>query len=226
MTTAIILAAGKSERIGGKVDKSFLSLGSKPVLAYSLAAFDSCSEIDSIVLVVRREQQIAAKGVVQMFGCRKVSQIIAGGATRIASVRNGLNACDPDTKIVCIHDAARPCVAQSLISEVVNMAKNNDCGVAACQITDTLKLVKKNNIVSSTIDRSKIWATQTPQAFKFELLKKAYDAIRDNDETITDDASAVEALEVKVHLVQSTLPNIKITFAEDIKIAARLLGVN
>ena len=225
MTTAIIVAAGKSERMEGKVDKAFLSLGSKPVLAYSLMAFDFCPDINSIVLVVRRDQQIAAKGVVQMFGCRKVSQIVAGGPSRTASVRNGLEVCDPDTQIVCVHDAARPCIVSPLISETVALAKRNGSAVVAHQITDTLKSVDRGNVISSTIDRSAIWAAQTPQAFKFELLKKAYGKIQDADETITDDAGAVERLGEKVYLVRNDRPNIKITVAEDIKIAAMLLGV-
>lgn len=225
MNTAVIVAAGKSERMGAKADKAFLSLGSKPVLAYSLMAFDSCPDIDGIVLVVRRDQQIAAKGVAQMFGCRKVREIVAGGASRQASVRNGLAACDPDTRIVSVHDAARPCVTPALVSETIRSAKRNGSGVAAYHVTDTTKLVEKGQIVSSTIDRAKVWTVQTPQTFKIEILRRAFENVAEDDETITDEASAVERIDEKVHLVPTLFPNIKITVPEDLKVAAMLLGI-
>ena len=119
MNTAIIVAAGKSERMGGKVDKAFLSLGPKPVLAYSLMAFEACADIDAIIVVVRKDQVIATQGVARMFGCRKVQAVVPGGSCRQASVRNGMKECDPDTTIVSVHDAARPCITPALISETI-----------------------------------------------------------------------------------------------------------
>ncbi|MBO7224145.1 MAG: 2-C-methyl-D-erythritol 4-phosphate cytidylyltransferase [Kiritimatiellae bacterium] len=225
MNTAIIVAAGKSERMGGKVDKAFLSLGPKPVLAYSLMAFEACADIDAIIVVVRKDQVIATQGVARMFGCRKVQAVVPGGSCRQASVRNGMKECDPDTTIVSVHDAARPCITPALISETIKSAKRNGSGIAAQHMTDTVKLVEKGQTVSSTLDRSKIWTVQTPQTFKFDLLARAFDAADINDETITDEASAVEKLGEKVHLIPSRFPNIKITVPEDLHIAALLLGM-
>ncbi len=225
MTTAIIVAAGRSERMGSNIDKAFLSLGPRPVIAYSLMAFESCPDIDSIILVVRKDQLIAAQGVAKMFGCRKVGTIIAGGSCRQASVRNGIKACDPDTDIVCVHDAARPCVTAELISETVRTARRTGSGVAARKVTDTVKFVEHGQVVSSTLDRNKIWTVQTPQTFKFEILKKAFDAVDPADERITDEASAVELCGGTVHLVQSTTLNIKITVASDLQTVAKIMGI-
>ncbi len=225
MTTAIIVAAGKSERMSGNVDKAFLSLGSKPVLAYSLMTFEACTDIDAIVLVVRKEQLIAAKGVKQMFGCRKVTAIVAGGASRQSSVSNGLEVCSLDTRIVCVHDAARPCVTTALISETIKSAKRTGSGIAATKVTDTVKYVERGQVVTSTIDRAKVWTVQTPQTFKFELLQSALVKAEKDGMKFTDEASAVEQLGEPVHLVQTLFPNIKITVSEDIKVASLLLGI-
>lgn len=225
MTTAVIVAAGKSERMGGNVDKAFLSLGSKPVLAYSLMTFDACTDIDEIVLVVRKEQLIAAKGVTQMFGCRKVTAIVAGGSSRQSSVCNGLAACNLDTRIVCVHDGARPCVTTALISETIKSAKRTGSGIAATKVTDTVKYVERGQVVTSTIDRAKVWTVQTPQTFKFELLHNALVKAEKDGEKFTDEASAVEHLGESVHLVTTLFPNLKITVSEDLKVASLLLGI-
>jgi len=227
MNTAIIVAAGKSERMGGKADKAFLSLGPKPVLAYSLMLLDAHAGVDDIVLVVRREQQLAAQGLVQMFGCRKVRKIVAGGSTRLASVRNGLAACDPDeTRVVLVHDGARPCVTHQIVADCIASAAKNGSGVAATKLVDSVKLVQKGFLVSGSLDRDKVWTVQTPQAFRFDLLQRAIAAVQDKDPRITDEASAVELLGEPVRLVPSATPNPKVTVPEDLVTAARLLGVS
>ena len=227
MTTAIIVAAGKSERMGGKTDKAFLSLGPKPVLAYSLMTMDQHAGVDDVVLVVRREQLLAAQGLVQMFGCRKVRKIVPGGATRLASVRNGLEACDPDeTRYVLVHDGARPCVTHQIVADCLASAKKNGSGVAASRMVDSVKTAGRTGVVSGSLDREKIWTVQTPQAFRFDLLRRAVAALDDKDPRVTDESSAVELLGEEVRLVQSATPNPKVTVPEDLVTAARLLGVS
>lgn len=227
MTTGIIVAAGKSERMGNNLDKAFLALGPRPVVAWSLLAFQQCAEIDRIILVVRKDQLVAAKGIVTMFGLSKVADIIQGGTRRQDSVLRGLNAADPDTRFVLIHDGARPCVTSELISATIQSARKHGSGVAANRITDTLKISDRNGIVSGSVDRTHLWAMQTPQAFKFPLIKKAYDALPD-DTLVTDDASAVGLLPdtPPVRLVEWNKPNIKITTVEDLSIAAALLRIH
>lgn len=225
MTSAVIVAAGKSSRMGDGLDKVFLNLGSKPVLAHSISAFESCQDVDEIVLVVRKDQLAAAAGLKQMFGCRKVKQIVAGGTTRLASVRNGVGACDPDSTVIAVHDGARPCVSPALISETVASAKKHGSGVAAWKIVDTVKVASRAGIVEKTVDREPLWTVQTPQTFRASQLRKALAAADDKDPSITDEASLLEAAGMEVRLVQSPMPNIKITVPDDIVPAARLLGI-
>lgn len=225
MNFAVIVAAGKSERMGPNVDKAFLSLGTKPVLAYSLQAFERCPDVDGIVLVVRKDRVDAARGMTQMFGCSKVRKIVAGGTRRQDSVTNGLESLPPDVKIVSIHDGARPCVTPALISETIWSAKRYGSGVAAAKVTDTVKIVERGFVVAKTYDRTKLWTVQTPQTFRLDLLQKALDLVRRKRMAVTDDAEAVELAGDEVHLVPGLLENIKITTADDLTLAAALLKV-
>lgn len=226
MNTAIIVAAGKSVRMGVNMDKAFLSMGSKPVLAWSLLAFEQCTDINQIILVVRKDQLIAAKTVAQMFGISKLRKIVPGGSRRQDSVQNGLGEMDPDTRIVVVHDAARPCVAVELISNVIKSAKQNGCGVAACPVWDTVKYVERGTTVDHTVDRSKLWAVQTPQAFNAALLLRAYKEVAAQKAVVTDEAGAIELIGEKVRLVEWKKPNLKITTAEDLPIAAAMVGLS
>jgi 2-C-methyl-D-erythritol 4-phosphate cytidylyltransferase len=225
MIYGIIVAGGKSERMGPNVDKAFLSLGTRPVLAYSLLAFEQCPMIDGVVLVVRKDRLDAARGLVQMFGCAKVQKIVAGGPLRQASVMNGLKELGDDVRIVAIHDGGRPCVTPDLIAETVKSAKRSGSGVAAVKITDTIKEVDRGCVVSRTVDRTKLWSVQTPQTFRRDLLLQAYDVVTRKGMVVTDEASAVELADHEVHLVPGSWSNIKITTPEDLALAATILKV-
>ena len=221
MTTAIILAAGKSERMGGGVDKAFLSLVDKPMVAWSLMAFEKCADIDRIVLVVRKEQLIACKAVVKMFGISKIDKIVAGGGKRQESVDAGLKACDLDTRYVVVHDAARPLVTPALISEVVAAVKRAPAVTVGRPVTDTLKLCEKGAVVTKTVDRDKLWAVQTPQAFQVKELRAAYKALGKTE--VSDDCMAVELNGGTVRIVENRRPNFKVTYPEDLELAGKLL---
>lgn len=225
MIYGIIVAAGKSERMGVDVDKAFLSLGTRPVLAYALLAFEQCHMIDGVILVVRKDRLDSARGMVQMFGCSKVRKVVAGGNSRQASVMNGLAECGDDVKIVAVHDGARPCVTPALIEETIKSAKRTGSGVAAVKVTDTIKEVDRGTVVSRTVDRTKLWAVQTPQTFRVDWLAKAYTSSEKKKAMVTDEASAVEAMGEVVHLVPCSRMNIKITGPEDLALAAILLKV-
>ena len=225
MNTGIVVAAGKSLRMGPKVDKAFLTLGQKPVLAYSLVAFERCPDIDEVVLVVRKDRVEAARSMAQIFGCAKVKRFVAGGAQRQVSVNHGLAAVNEDTTIVSVHDGARPCIKPQLISETVKAAKRYGSGVACMPITDTVKYVERGLKVKKTLDRSKLWAVQTPQTFKLELLLKAFATVKRKGLTVTDEASAVELVSKDVNLVPAILSNVKITTPDDLALAAALLTI-
>jgi 2-C-methyl-D-erythritol 4-phosphate cytidylyltransferase len=209
--------------MGIDVDKGFLSLGTRPVLAYSLMAFEQCPLIDGVILVVRKERVEAGRGLAQIFGCNKVKSVVAGGALRQLSVMNGLAELGDDVKVVAVHDGARPFVTPEVIAETIKCAKRYGSGVAAVKITDTIKEVDRGYTVTRTIDRSKLWAVQTPQTFKRQVLDEAYAHVLKKGLTVTDEASAVELRGQEVHLVPGAVSNIKITTAEDLLIAASLL---
>ena len=225
MNVGIVVAAGKSERMGVDMDKAFVSLGTKPVLAYSLEAFEQCPDIDGVVVVARRERLDAVRGLAQMFGCAKMQKVVAGGARRQDSVQNGLAELNEDVKFVVIHDAARPCVSPAIIAETLRTAKRYGAAVAAVKVADTIKQVDRGTTVTRTVDRAKLWAVQTPQAFRLDLLQQAYAAVNRKHATVTDEGSAVELISGHVHIVPSTWTNMKITTPEDLAIAAAMLKV-
>jgi 2-C-methyl-D-erythritol 4-phosphate cytidylyltransferase len=227
MNCGIVVAAGKSERMGVNVDKAFLQLGTKPVLAYSLEAFEECFDIDEVVLVVRKDRVGAAQALSRVYGCAKVKHVVAGGTRRQDSVWNGMQELDPDTRIVAVHDGARPCVTPALISETVRVAKRYGSAVAATKVTDTVKFVQRGSKVTRTLDRSKLWTVQTPQTFKVDLLQKAFEALqKKKTTTVTDEASAVELVTDDVRLVAVSGPNIKITTPDDLSVAAAMLKLD
>ena len=174
MVTAIIVAAGKSDRMGPGTDKAFLNLGSRPVIAWSLLAFERCADVDQIVLVVRKDQQNAAKALARMFGISKLHAIVPGGKERQDSVMAGIKAADADTRVVVVHDGARPCIKSETISEVVKLARRSGAVVIGHRICDTVKFVEKGSVIDHTEDRTKLWAVQTPQAFSATLIRQAY----------------------------------------------------
>ena len=221
MTTAILLAAGKSARMGANVDKAFLSLVDKPVVAWSLLALERCPDIDGIVLVVRKDQLLASKAVVKMFGISKVSKIVAGGAKRQESVAAGLAACDLDTRYVVVHDAARPLVTPEMVSEVVKNVKRFPAVTVGRPMSDTVKVCDKGSTVTETLPRDKLWAVQTPQAFQIRDLRAAHKALGKRE--VTDDCMAVELNGGTVKIVTNLRPNFKITTVEDLQAAGALL---
>jgi 2-C-methyl-D-erythritol 4-phosphate cytidylyltransferase len=225
MIFGIIVAGGKSERMGPNVDKAFLSLGGKPVLAYSLLAFEQCPLVDGVVLVVRKDRVDSARGLVQMFGFAKVQAVVAGGPMRQVSVMNGLAALGEEVRLIAVHDGGRPCVTPDLIGETIKAARKHGSGVAATKITDTIKEVDRGMVVSRTVDRTKLWAVQTPQTFRSDLLVEAYAQVTKKGLVVTDEASAVELSGQDVHLVPAPWSNIKITTPDDLALAATILKV-
>ncbi len=225
MNYGIIVAAGKSERMGSEVDKAFFNLGTKPVLCYALHAYERCPDIDGVILVVRKDRLEAARNLAHMFGCSKVKKVVAGGPRRQDSVLNGLAVLSGDVAIVSVHDGARVCVTPHIISQTVQSAKRYGSGVAGVKITDTVKAVTKRLIITKTVDRASLWAVQTPQSFQFPLLKKAFEYVCKKRLTITDEASALEAISEEVRIVPASLSNIKITTPDDLVLAAALLRI-
>ena len=209
----------------GNVDKAFLTLGSKPMVAYSLLAFENSPSITHIVMVVRRERVDAAKEMAKIFGISKLSAVVAGGASRQASAAKGLAALPPEVSFVAVHDAARPMVTPELISLCVESARKKGSGVAAHRVFDTLKDCDKFGKVIRTIPRERLWAAETPQVFPAKTLREAYEKLNESKAAVTDDAEAVELLGQQVSMVEWKRPNPKITVVEDMQTVAMLMSM-
>ncbi|MBR2938603.1 MAG: 2-C-methyl-D-erythritol 4-phosphate cytidylyltransferase [Kiritimatiellae bacterium] len=222
MTTAIILAAGKSSRMGTGVDKAFLSLVNRPVVAWSLMAFERAASVDRIVLVVRKDQIVASKAVAKMFGISKLQAVVAGGTRRQESVAAGLAACEPDTQTVLVHDGARPCVTPELIDEMAAAVRKAPAAAPGRPVSDTLKNCAKGLSVTKTVSRDRLWTVQTPQAFQYQALRDAYRQL-DAKTEVTDDCQAAELAGIPVKIVENFAPNFKLTTPADMQLLALLL---
>ena len=222
MTTAILLAAGKSTRLGANVDKAFLSLVNRPVVAWSLMAFERAASVDRIVLVVRKDQIVASKAVAKMFGISKLQAVVAGGSRRQESVAAGLAACEPDTQTVLVHDGARPCVTPELIDEMAAAVRKAPAAAPGRPVSDTLKNCAKGLSVTKTVSRDRLWTVQTPQAFQYQALRDAYRQL-DAKTEVTDDCQAAELAGIPVKIVENFAPNFKLTTPADMQLLALLL---
>jgi 2-C-methyl-D-erythritol 4-phosphate cytidylyltransferase len=211
----IIVAGGKGKRMGKP--KQFLKIAGKPMLAWTVAAFQKCHAIDGIILVVAKEQMTLAKRI----KAAKLIAVVSGGEERQDSVRNGLVALPASTEIVAIHDGARPGLSVETIERSIKEAKNYGAVVVGVPVKDTIKVVSRQSlVVSQTADRSNLWAAQTPQTFQLEIIRKAYDRLIEN---VTDDAMAVEKLGIPVRMVMGEYTNIKVTTPEDLTIMKSIL---
>lgn len=220
MIAAIIPAAGTGSRMGSKVNKQFLNLGGMPVVARTLAVFKELPEVSEIILVFHpAELEFARREIVQVYGDRR-TKAVAGGETRQESVQRGLAALHPDCDLVVIHDGARPLVGAEVIRAVLQAATADGAAIAAVPVKDTIKIVG-NGVVTSTPPRDRLWAAQTPQAFRRELIERAH-ALAGGE--ATDDAALVEKLGHPVTVVRGSYKNIKITTPEDLVLAQAFLG--
>jgi 2-C-methyl-D-erythritol 4-phosphate cytidylyltransferase len=207
----IIAAAGTSNRMGG-IDKMFAPLGDKPVLARVVSVFEASPLVDRIVIVLNASNLAQGQKLDRTEDWQKVDAIIPGGLRRQDSVKEGLVRLN-DCRWIIIHDGARPLVNIELIENGLMAAKGTGAAVAAVPVTDTIKLADEQNLVMETLPRQKLWAVQTPQVFKFDIINRAYQAA---DSEVTDDAALVEALGIKVKLYPGNYNNIKLTTPADL----------
>ena len=223
-TRAIVPAAGRGDRAGFGFNKILAPLGGETVVAHTLRALERCPEVDSVVVVARPEDADALNEVVAKGSFEKVHDIVPGGDRRQDSVALGLAALDPQTEIVLIHDAARPLVTPELLSESVRVCQATGSAVAAVPASDTIKRADDARRVVKTLERRGLWAIQTPQTFRRDLVQRAYE-LGGSGPTVPDDAYLVELLGEPVHLIEGSRFNVKITVAEDLVVAEALLAV-
>ncbi|HXV69197.1 MAG TPA: 2-C-methyl-D-erythritol 4-phosphate cytidylyltransferase [Nitrospira sp.] len=227
-TVALVPAAGRGLRMGGSVPKQYLAIGGLPLVVHSLRVLQTSSSIDAVVLAVP-ESDIAycQSDIVKAHGFSKVIKVVAGGAERQDSVRLALAAVERDTEIVLVHDAVRPFLTHSMVTDVVTAARATGAAIIALPMRDTVKQVGACHLIERTVDRSSLWLAQTPQAFRRAWLAEAHDKARLEGVRATDDAYLIEWSGRPVAVVEGSGDNIKVTRPEDMIIgeaiwAARL----
>ena len=223
MNSAILVAAGKGARMGAGVDKLFLEVAGRPVVAHTWRRFDEALCIGEIILVVRRGRQNTFAKLAAEYHFQKPFRVVVGGAERQDSVWNGLQALSAASEIVAIHDAARPCASSELIATTVRAAEENGAAVAAQPVTDTIKESADGRFIQRTLDRSRLWSVQTPQTFRVEVIRRALTEVRHRGLIFTDDTAACELIGQPVRLVSSVAPNPKVTVPGDLPFVETLL---
>lgn len=223
MTSALIVAAGKGTRMGPDVDKLFIPLNGCPLAAHTWRSFDHAPCIDHIVIVVRDGMQSAFAELAKEHAFTKPFRLVAGGKERQDSVWNGLEALPPEADIVAVQDAARPCTGADLIAATIEAARRFGAAVAAQPVADTVKESPDGQFIERTLDRSRLWAVQTPQTFRVELIRRALAHVRQRRLLVTDDTAACELIGQPVKLVVSHLPNPKVTRPDDLPYVEWLL---
>jgi 2-C-methyl-D-erythritol 4-phosphate cytidylyltransferase len=223
MNAAIIVAAGKGTRMGANVDKLWLEVAGRPVVAHTWKRFNDAASIHDIILVVRDGMQEHFTELAAKFSFKKPFRLVAGGAERQDSVWNGLAAVVPQVEIVAIQDAARPCTSAELIAATIQAARETGAAVAAQTVADTIKETDDGRTISRTLDRSRLWSVQTPQTFRVEVIRRAIAAARAQSLVLTDDTAACELIGQPVQLVKSNAPNPKVTVPADLPFIESLL---
>ena len=219
MVTGIVLAAGRSTRMGGGPNKQFIELSGQPLIWYSLTAFEQCPAITEIIIVSRPDSTAAAHQLARIF--KKVTHVVEGGAERQNSVWNGLEKATGE--IVAVHDGARPLITSALIEATIASARQHGTGIAATKVVDTIKEATADKTVTRTVDRTKLWAVQTPQTIRTDLLRQAYQQVFARGIIVTDEAASVELLGQPVHLVETPFLNLKVTTPADLATVEALL---
>jgi len=223
MNTAIVVAAGSGKRFNSTIPKQFLEILGKPLLIYTLERFERCDSVSEVILVLSSAEIANFTNIAGKFDIRKITKIVSGGMTRAESVFNGFRAVDPGVEIVAVHDGARPLVSVDEISLTIEKARENGAACLVADVTDTIKTIDGDRF-AGTLDRRKLKRALTPQAFRYEILQKAF-ALGDLSEDVTDECFLVEKLGYKIAFVKGNPKNIKITRPEDLIFAEAVLKV-
>jgi len=206
--------------------KPFLELGGVPVIIHTLRKFEQCSAIDHCIVVLPSEQAAEFLSLANKYGLRKISRVVSGGQERQDSVYKGLSAIESNkVEVVAVHDGVRPFVTPDQIAAVVEKAKQSGAAILAVPAVDTIKQVAGGKIIA-TLERSRIYHAQTPQAFRYPIIREAYERAQAEGVLATDDASLVERLGAPVYIVEGSPNNIKITRPSDLAIAELILKEN
>ncbi len=214
---AIVVAAGRGERMGVSVAKPFLPLGGQPILVRAVQAVENCPLVHRVVVVVEATQVAEARDLLAGHGCRKVTAVVAGGQERQDSVLAGL-AHVGEVDAVVVHDGVRPLATSQIVTAVVHAALEAGAATAGIPARETVKMVDGTD-VTATLDRGRIWIAHTPQAFRADVLREAHRRAREDGTVARDDAGLVERIGRRVRMVEDSPVNLKITVPEDLALA-------
>ncbi len=225
MNIAIVVAAGKGERMGGDTPKQFRLLADTPLIIHTLRRFEDARTVGEIIVVVAETQRANFLQMASRHNLRKLKRIVAGGATRGESVWRALQSVRVATaEIILVHDGARPFVTPDEINSTVEAARETGAAILAHPAIDTMKESDGDDTIVRTVPRARMYHALTPQCFRYDILRHAYEqAAARNDLTATDDSDLVEQTGVRVRLVEGSARNIKITRPEDWWLAEKLL---
>ena len=224
MNVAIVVAGGKGVRFGGDRPKQFLEVNGSPIIIHTLRQFERCREIGSVVVVLPAEETAGFQSLIEKFALQKVTRIVAGGATRAQSVKTGLATIE-EAEVVAVHDGVRPLVTPDEIDNVVKAAGESGAAILVAGLADTIKDVRSNRVVN-TLPRVNLRRALTPQCFRLDVLRRAYQQLEQLEGTaieVTDDSFLVERLGLEVVAIEGSARNIKITKEEDLRIAETIL---
>lgn len=223
MNIAIIAAAGTGSRMASNRPKQFLQLAGTPIIFHTLKPFELCDSIQEVIVVLPAEESAAFLAQAGKHGLRKLTRVVPGGATRADSVKRGLMSIRAATaEIVAVHDGVRPFVTVEEIDQTVETARRDGAAILATPVTDTIKIIDGDTVVE-TLARQHLRQALTPQCFRYDLLREAYDVADVTDPALTDESALVERLGHKVTIVDGSPKNIKITTPRDLLIAETFL---
>jgi 2-C-methyl-D-erythritol 4-phosphate cytidylyltransferase len=209
--------------MGRDTDKMFLTVAGRPLVAQTWGRFDGAPFIDEIILVVREGRQSEFAALAAQYRFAKPFRVVGGGKERQDSVWHGLQNLSAGADIVAIQDAARPCTSLAVIQATINAARQDGAAVAAQPVTDTIKLSEDGKHIARHLDRSLLWAVQTPQTFRVDVIRRALAKVREKGLQVTDDTAACELIGQPVRLVLSDQPNPKVTVPDDVPYVEMLL---
>jgi len=222
--SVIVPSAGLSRRLPGVIEKPYIRLGNRPILARTLESLSVAEQVDEIIVVVSPSNlDMCREEVLSKYELSKVKHLIPGGKTRGESVYNGLRKVDPESDVILIHDGVRPFVTKDMINSSIKAAFDFGAVICAVPVISTVKKVRQNQIVDKTIDRQDLVMVQTPQGFRRELIMDAYARAREKGFEATDDAALVEWAGHPVKVILGSYKNIKITTPDDLILARGML---
>jgi len=221
--SVVITAGGTGRRMKSSIPKQFIGVAGKPLIVHTIEKFNNLESVNEIIVVVPEKDAGGTEQLIKEWNLNKVTAVVHGGAERFFSVKNGISSVSGNADIILIHDGVRPLVTTDDILGVIDKTAETGAAILALPVTDTIKRVEHGKIVN-TMNRSIMWRAQTPQGFRTDIIKEAYETAAGKGITATDDSQLAEAAGVCVSVVRGSGPNIKVTNPDDIPVVSFLIS--